>query len=399
MTTRRFDPYDPEFIQDPYPTYARYRQSDPVHWGLPQAPGAEGCWYLFRAREAYAVLKDPRFRRRIGPPPMGDAESPFVRMSRHWLLSSDPPAHTRLRATVNRAFTARVAGSLRPQVARWADALIDRADGAMDLVRDFAFPLSFEVITTILGIDPDDRAAFRTWSSDIAEGINFRRADAETLVRASRGTEAMLAYFTDRVARRRAHPGDDLMSQLIAAETDDALSEEELMAMCIQLVFAGHETTVNWIGNAVLALLRSQEQLERLRAVPSLLPRAMGELLRYDASVQTAAARRPTEDVDVGGRRIRQAETVIAVLGAANRDPEVYAEPEAIRLDRAERTHRSFGVGIHACLGAFLAQMEAEVGVGRLLARAPELRLADRFVPTFREHVVLRGLNALCIEW
>ncbi len=399
----RFDPFHPAFVRDPYPVYRRYREADPVHWGLPQRPGAEGCFYLFGAREIEQVLRDPRFVRRM---PGADAKSgsapesqcAFVEMSKRWLLSCDPPNHTRLRTLVNRAFTAKVAQRLRSRMLQLARGLLDRQlpSGRIELIGDYAFPFSFAVITEILGVAPDEIEGFRRWSNAVGEGINFRAAERDTLARASEGTRALTDYF--RTALRRRSAGDDVLSTLVAArDQHDRIDDDELIAMCVQLIFAGQETTVNTIGNSMLALLQHPLQLARLRAQPELLGRAVRELLRFDASVQTAAARKPVQDVVVGGTRIPAGQPVIAMLGSANRDPEVFEDPETLDLGRTFPRSFSFGLGIHTCLGAFVARAEAEIAISTLLSGA-ELRLPPGSALEFRDHMVLRGLQRLPLE-
>jgi cytochrome P450 len=320
-------------------------------------------------------------------------------MSSRWLLSSDPPAHTRLRALVNKAFTPSVVEDLRPRVQQLADDLIAAAEraGTFDLIGDVAFPLSFTVITEILGVRPEDLDTFRKWSSTVGDGINLRQG-TQSIERASAATLSLMDYFRAVVADRRDHSRPDLISRLVEArDMHDRLSEDELLSMCIQLIFAGHETTVNHIGNGMLALLRHPEQRELLRRRPDLIDGAVNELLRLDSPVQTCAARKPIEDVEIGGKRVRAGEPVIAFVGAANRDPDVFPEPDRLDITRDGAAHLAFGTGIHACLAGALARMEGAVAIGTLLERLPDLRLVDAPLE-WRPHAVLRGLAALPVS-
>ena len=400
VSEQPFDPFDPSLIADPYPVYRAYRETDPVHWGPPQSADAGGCFYLFRAREIEQVLRDDRFVRRMPGTStdsvVPDAERPFVEMSRRWLLSSDPPDHTRLRQLVNKAFTAKVADRLRGFMRRVANELLDArlAHGHIELIHDYAFAFSFAVITEILGVHVDDHDDFRRWSNAVGEGINFRNATNDTFARASEGVEALTEYFRRALHERRT--GNDVLSELVAARDDSArIDDDELIAMCIQLIFAGQETTVNTIGNSVLALLRHPIEFARLRSNPELLSTAIPELIRFDAAVQTAAARKPKRDVVVGDKRIAAGQPVIAMLGSANRDPEVFPDPDALDLGRVFPRSFAFGLGIHSCLGAFLARAEATIAIAVLLERCGSITLAPGASLDFRPHAVLRGLQRL----
>lgn len=402
-TIERFNPYLPEFIHNPYPIYAKYRAQDPVHWGLPSAPGVPGCWYVFRYDDALTVLRDRRFRRKwipstakAAPRAVAKEQMAFLTMAEKWLLSSDPPDHTRLRALVSKAFSPRMLTALSARVQALADELVQELDQAesFDLIAGYAQPLSFTIIREILGVPKQDAALFQDWTAAVGAGINLRQG-SEVIELASQSVLQMLDFFRRLIADRRLRPCADLISSLIEArDRDDQLNEEELLSMCIQLIFAGYETTVNLISNGTLALLRNPAQRDLILQQPELIGKAVNELLRFDGSVQTAAARKPSEDIELGGKLVRAGEPVIAFLGSANRDPSVFPDPDRLDITRSTSQHLAFGFGIHACLGAALARMEGEIAIGTLFRRFPRLRLKD--VPLqWRSHAVLRGLERL----
>lgn len=399
----RFNPFLPRFTEDPYSFFSWYRARDPVHWGLPQSPGKPGCWYLFKYDDVSALLRDRRFVRRWPPAPnvppksQPNPQSLFQAVCDRWLFSLDPPDHSRLRSLVNKAFSPRIVVELRPRIQEIADSLLDRLADSFDLVNDYAFPLSFTVIGDILGVRPEDTQDFRMWSMAVGDGINLRQGE-EGIERANQGTAALLSYFRELVADRRRQPRADLISNLIEArDAGDKLSEEELLAQCIQLIFAGHETTVNHVGNGVLALLLHPEQLELLRQRPALIDSAINELLRFDSPVQTTAARKPVEDVELGGKLIRAGDPVIAFVSSANRDPAVFPEPDRLDITRSGMPHLAFGSGIHTCLAASLGRTEGAIAIETLIRRRPRLRLSGEPL-RWRPHAVLRGLPELRVH-
>ncbi len=391
-----FDPMAPEFVADPYPTYHRLRAEDPVH----QSP--RGFWVLTRYEDVVASLRDPRFGKealaafvaaRYGGLPPGVGLS---------MLDRDPPDHTRLRGLVNKAFTPRVVEVLRPRVRTIVDDLLDRVEGkgAMDLIEDFAYPLPVIVICEMLGVPVEDRDRFKEWGLDIARGLDgiMLPADSEVIRRSHASRSAIGAYFRELIAERRAAPRADLLSALIAAEeAGDKLSENELVATCILLLIAGHETTVNLIGNGTLALLRHPDQLRRLREDPGLIGSAVEELLRYDGPVQRTA-RVLSDDVTVGGRTIPKGGMVMPFIGAADRDPAQFPDPDRLDIARADNRHIAFGWGIHFCLGAPLARVEGQIAINTLVERLPGLALATD-IPQFRQSLTLRGLTSLPVSF
>ena len=391
-----FNPMDPAFVADPYPIYRQLRTEDPVH----HSP--MGFWVLTRYDDVVAALRDPRLAKeaiaafvaaRFGAP------VPITGLS---MLDRDPPDHTRLRSLVSKAFTPRVVEGLRPRVQQIVDGLIARAreKGSMDLIEEFAYPIPVNVICEMLGVPVEDHERFKGWSLDIARGLDsiLLPPDSEVPKRSVASRTALAEYFRELIAKRRASPRADLLSGLIAAEeAGDKLSENELLATCILLLIAGHETTVNLIGNGTLALLRHPDQLRRLRDNPALIGTAVEELLRFDGPVQRTA-RIPIEDVVIDGRTIAKGEMVMPFIGAADRDPVQFPDPDRLDIGRTDNRHIAFGWGIHFCLGAPLARVEGQIAINTLVQRLPKLALATD-TPRFRESLTLRGLASLPVQF
>jgi cytochrome P450 len=397
-----FNPLSPEFIRDPYPHYARMRNTDPVHLNV------HGAFVASRHAEVSLVMRDKRFGkdyvertiRRYGPKIM---EEPIFRSMSHWMLQQDPPDHTRLRGLVVKAFTARRVEDMRPRIQEVVEQTIDAviAKGHMDLIEDFAFRLPVTIICDMLGIPEEHREVFYKGSRDGGRILDPVPLSPEEIAQANTNNAMARMYFEQLFEMRRRNPGNDLTSQLIQAEeAGDKLSNEEMTANIILLFGAGHETTVNLIGNGLLALYRNPDQLALLKANPSLITNAVEEFLRYDSSVQLTG-RVALEDIeDLGGKRIPKGETVLCLLGSANRDPAVYPDrPDQLDITRPNVRPLSFGGGIHHCLGAQLARIEAEVAISTLLRRLPDLRLEDAQNPEWRPTFVLRGLKRLPASW
>ena len=331
-------------------------------------------------------------------------DEPVFRSMRHWMLQQDPPDHTRLRGLVVKAFTARRVEDMRPRIQQIVDETLDRIipQGNMDLIEDFAFRLPVTIICDMLGIPEEHREVFYTRLARRRPPARSGAADAATRSSEANAGNAMAAmYFQQLFELRRKNPGDDLTTQLVQAEEDGSkLSNEELTANIILLFGAGHETTVNLIGNGLLALHRNPDQLALLKAKPELITNAIEEFLRYDSSVQLTG-RVALEDIDdLGGKRIPKGESVLCLLGSANHDPAVYPDhPERLDITRPNVRPLSFGGGIHFCLGAQLARIEAEVAISTLLRRLPDLRLDDAVNPEWRPTFVLRGLKRLPASW
>jgi cytochrome P450 len=392
-----FNPFLPEFHADPYPAYRRLRERAPVY-RMPL-----GFYVLTRYDDVVLALRDPRFGRAGFEPLLASVYGePGQDALPSSMLFRDPPDHTRLRALVSRAFTPRVVEAMRPRIQAIVDGLLDRAakGGGMEVIADLAYPLPVRVICEMLGVPLDDQDRIKQWSSDVARALDTigLPGDDAVMRRGREGRAALGRYFHALLPERRAHPRDDLLSLLIAAEEQgDRLTEGELLATCVLLFIAGHETTVNLIGNGLLALLRHPAEADRLRADPGLLPAGIEELLRYDSPVQRTA-RISNADVEIGGQAMPAGTMVIAALGAANRDPAHFADPDRLDVGRADNRHVAFGFGIHYCLGAPLARVEGQIAIGSLLKRFPRLTLAtDR--PEWRESSTLRGLRALPVTF
>jgi cytochrome P450 len=397
-----FDPLSPEFIRNPYPYYERLRATDPVH--LTQ----HGMYLASRHADISLVLRDKRFgkdypermTRRYGPKIM---DEPVFRNFALTMLQQDPPDHTRLRGLVAKAFTARRVEDMRPRIQEIVDENLDRIipQGKMDLIEDFAYRLPVTVICDMLGIPAEHREMFHSGSRNSGRILEPVPMTPEEIKQSNAGQAMVKMYFDQLFDLRRKNPGDDLTTQLLQAEEDgNKLSHEELYANIILLFGAGHETTVNLIGNGLLALFRNPDQLALLKANPSLITNAIEEFLRYDSSVQMSG-RVTLEDIeDLGGKKIPKGESVLCLLGSANHDPAVYPDrPEQLDITRANVKPLSFGGGIHFCLGAQLARIEAEIAISTLLRRLPDLRLDDAENPEWRPTFVLRGLKGLPASW
>jgi cytochrome P450 len=399
--TPLFNPWSPDFIANPYPHYHRLREADPMHLT------SLGFRVASRHADVTAILRDKRFgkdfvgrmTRRSGPQVL---EEPVYRSMSHWMLQLDPPDHGRLRGLVNRAFTARRIEAMRPRIQQIVDELINRAEsqGHMDLIADFAFRLPVIVICDMLGIPEEHRAVFFTSSRANGRLLDLAPLDQAEIEEQNSYNMAMAEHFNRLFELRRRHPGDDLTTHLVQAEENaDTLTNEELTANVILIFGAGHETTVNLIGNGLLALYRHPDQLKLLKSNLSQMGSAIEELLRYDSSVQ-ATGRTALEYVgEVGGISLEKGQSVICLLGSANRDPAVYSDPDRLDISRLDVHPLSFGGGIHYCVGAQLARIEAEIAIATLLRRLPHLRLDDIEHPDWRQTFVLRGLNKLPASW
>jgi pimeloyl-[acyl-carrier protein] synthase len=396
---RELNVFAPELIEDPYPWYAAMRAEGIVSYSLPGLPNARAVM-LSRHADVQAVLRDPRFGRAgfrqnvanvIGEGPLADSYS-------LWFLFQDPPDHTRLRGLVSKAFTPRSVNNLRQKIDDLVEQLLDRQAGkaAFDLMGGLAYEVPVLVICELLGVPAADRGRFSEWSAALAKGLDILTIpDPDSVRRGNEAAAGLTDYFRQLVLARRTRPGDDLLSGLIAVEdAGQRLTTDELLATCVLLFFAGHETTVNLIGNGVLALLRHPDQLERLRQAPELMPGAVEEFLRYDSPVQRTG-RVALQDLELNGRTYYQGQRVNMLVGAANRDPDQFAEPDRLDITRSNASqHLSFAAGIHYCVGAPLARLEAQRAIGALLGRYPRLRLTDA-APVWRPTFVLHGLREL----
>ena len=387
----------PEFLADPYPLYQRLRAADPVHlspWG---------DWYLTRYADVTMALSDPRFCRESpgGPNPLSSEQrepTALDRMMTMWMIYRDPPGHTRLRGLVNKAFTPQMVEGLRPRIESIVGDLLDdvRDAGSMDIIADLAYPLPVIVISEMLGVPVADRGRLKGWSHRLAEALDT--GVTEDLARGVPVTVELTAYFRELATEKRAHPTDDLISSLIAAEAEgDILSEEELLATCVLILLTGHETTKNLIGNGLLALLRNPRQLQTLKDDPGSIKTAVEELLRYDSPVQKMS-RWTTESVKIGRTTVPKGQLVVSLLGAANRDPEQFPDPDRLDIARRDGAHVAFGRGIHTCLGAGLARIEAQIAIGAVLRRMPRLALQEDGL-AWQKTTSLRGLDRFHVSF
>jgi cytochrome P450 len=385
---------DPAFQNNPHPVYAQMRRTGPVR--RVRLPSGLYAWLVTRYDDARRALSDPRLSKSLHAVGSASGGQPSLTaaISRH-MLAVDPPDHTRLRRLVSAAFTARRIEALRPRIEEITKELLDALDGRdeVDLIDSFAFPLPIQVICELLGVPAEDRDAFREWSDDIVAGTMSGERLATSI-------QAMIAYIGRLLADRREHGGDDLLSGLVQVRDEgDRLSGDELSSMVFLLLIAGHETTVNLIGNGTWLLLADRGRWERLRADRTLLPSAIEEFLRYEGPVETSTFRVATESLEIGGVTVAAGDPVVVVLLSANRDEERFPGADEVLLDRPGNPHLAFGHGIHYCLGAPLARLEAQIAFTALLDRFPDLRLStapDELA--WRPGTLLRGLRELPVR-
>jgi cytochrome P450 len=390
---------DPEVLANPYPLYHRLRTEDPVHWD----PFLH-AWVVTRYADVVAVFQ--RFSAERTPSPaqlaaMGMAAlSPIAQVMVRQMLFLDPPAHSRVRSLAAKAFTPRRVERLRNHIEEIVDQLLDAVEkkGTMDVIADLAYPLPAIVTAELLGVPPSDRDQLKAWSEDFAEMLGNFQHNPDRFPRVLRSLEGMTSYFQAAVRRDRDNPKDGLIHALASAENDgDRLSEDEVIANTIVTMVGGQETTTNLIGNGVLTLLRHPRELDRLRADLSLIPSAVEELLRYESPSQHTARLAP-EDLELGGQQIRRRQAVIAVMGAANRDPERFPDPDRLDICRPDNRHVAFGWASHFCFGAPLARIEGQVAFEKLLRRFPNVRLRPGPL-TWRPNLGLRGLTTLPVAF
>jgi cytochrome P450 len=361
--------FDDEVKRDPYPYYARMSEVGPIM----RNPVFLGAWMVAAHGPALAALTD---HARFSSARLSGMQDRISAFDAPTMLNSDPPDHERLRGVVARAFTPRSIAALEPRLRQLTEEMLaPLGDGeAIDVVEQLAYPLPVMAIAELLGVSVDDRDSFRTWSNQLIAGTN-EMASEEQLAAASEGAEHLKDYFRSEIARRRREPGgDDLVARLVAANEGDVLDDAELLSSCVLLLVAGNETTTNLISNMALALGRHPEQRARVVADPALVPSAVEEVMRYDSPVQ-ATVRVPAVDVELAGAHVAAGEMVFVLLGAANRDPARFDQPGRLDVSRAPNPHLGFGHGIHFCLGAALAKLEARLALERLTAVAPDYEL------------------------
>ena len=397
-----FSFFGDQFIENPFPMFAMARSMGPV-LPVPFPYGGQKAWMVTQLEEAVLVLKDSKrftvdsnvvYPERALSQQEREFEAPgFLAQS---MIMVDEPDHRRLRGLVSKAFTPKYIQSLRPAIQQIADELLDRVQEReqMDLVQDYAYPLPINVISDMLGVPKKNQEKIRRWSEALATG---GVGDEEGLQRVHDFSD----YIVNLVAEKRRHPQDDLISQLIQAETEeDRLSEQELLSMVGLLIFAGHETTSNLIGIGTLVLLDHPEQLARLKADMSLIPSAVEELLRFNSPVVMPMPRFATEDIELGGQHIGKGDIVITALASANHDETLFPQAEELDIARELNRHIAFGQGVHICLGAPLARLEGDIAFTTLLKRMPNLRLnVPREAVTWRGSLNLRGLNSLPVAF
>ncbi len=374
--------------RDPHTFFAHLRSTEPIFYVEEMH-----AWMVTTYEDALFVLKDPRFTkdyRKIAQP---DETSQGMMESMRMLLQLDPPDHTRLRSLVSKAFTPRMIELLRPRIQEIASELLDAVEerGSMDLIIDFAYPLPITVISEMLGIPATDRHKFRTWTQAM---INMQEEEATS-------QEAFFSYIQALLEEKRVHPGNDLTTRLVQVEENgEQLDEIELVSMIFLLIVAGHETTVNLLGNGTLALLQHPNQLQLLRHDPTLITAAVEELLRYTSPVSLSDERWANEDIELHGKQIRKGEMVVAALISANADPHQFSAGDTFDITRRENQHLAFGKGIHFCLGAPLARLEGQIAFATLLQRLPNLRLAGEAEQlTWTRNPMLRGLRSLPVTF
>ncbi|MEU5320472.1 cytochrome P450 [Streptomyces sp. NPDC021056] len=396
-----FDPWDPAFLADPYPSYADLRGKGRVHFYEPTRQ-----WLVPHHADVSALLRERRLGRtyqhrfshedfgRTAPPA---EHEPFHTLNDHGMLDLEPPDHTRIRRLVSKAFTPRTVEQLKPYVSRLAGELVDQLvqKGGGDLLTDVAEPLPVAVIAEMLGIPEADRAPLRPWSADIC-GMYELNPPQDVAARAVRASVEFSGYLRELIAERRETPGDDLISGLIAAhDEDDRLTEQEMISTCVLLLNAGHEATVNATVNGWYALFRNPDQLAALRADHTLVPSAIEELMRYDTPLQLFE-RWVLDDIEIDGTTIPRGAEIAMLFGSANHDPAVFQAPEKLDLARKDNPHISFSAGIHYCIGAPLARIELAASMTALLEKAPALALAAE--PERKPNFVIRGLEGLAVE-
>jgi cytochrome P450 PksS len=399
------DIFSEAFRANPYPAYQQLREAAPVF--QVQIPNGPDFFLVSRYRDVFALLKDERFVKNRASilsaepfvaqplaPNMPEVLAPLA----NTILDMDGADHARLRSLIHKGFTPRFVENMRPRIQTICDTLLDAVQekGEMDFISSYAFALPITVIAEILGVPVEDRDQFRAWSRVLVTA-NLGDSSPERL---GPITE-FVNYIIDVIAQRRAAPKDDLISALVQIEeAGDKLSQDELVSMVFILLVAGHETTVNLIGNGTLALLRQPDQFEKLKNNPSLTKTAVEELLRYDSPIQLATERYATEDLEIAGVRIPKGAMVLGGLGSANHDPEQFANPGMVDVTRADNKHVAFGQGVHYCVGAPLARLEGQIAFTTLLRRLPNLHLTvDPETLAWRSSLFLRGLDEMPVAF
>ncbi|MGA9508446.1 MAG: cytochrome P450 [Candidatus Sulfotelmatobacter sp.] len=391
---------DPEVLANPYPLYEKLRRHDPVHWD----PFLH-AWVVTRYADVVHVLHHFSADRTPTPEQLSalnlSALNPIAEIMVRQMLFLDPPDHTRLRTLASAAFTPRRAEQLRAHIQEVMDTLLDAVvpKGSMDVIADFAGPAPAIVTAELLGVPASDHAQLKEWSQDFAEMLGNFQHNPDRFSRVLQSVENLSSYFRSAMREQKAHPREGLVQAMMNAEIEGArLTEEEIIANLIVTMVGGLETTTNLIGNGVLTLLRHPVELDRLRADFSLIPGAVEELLRYESPSQHTARLAPA-DVELGGKRIKKRQAVIAVMGAGNRDPERFPEPDLLDLARKNNQHLAFGWAAHFCFGAALARLEGQIAFSTILRRLPGLKLNAQGPLVWRHNLGLRGLTSLPVQF
>jgi pimeloyl-[acyl-carrier protein] synthase len=390
---------EPEVLANPYPLYHRLRSEDPVHWDR-----FLQTWVVTRYNDVVTVLNSFSADRTPTPEQLSSmglsALNPIATVMVKQMLFMDAPAHTRLRGLASAAFTPQRVAALRSHIQEIAEDLVDKVQdrGRMDIIADFAAPLPAIVTAEMLGVPTEDHVNLKKWSADFAEMLGNFQHNPDRVSRVLASTNNLVTYFQEAIRGMREHPKEGLIHSFMTAEVDgDRLSEEEIVANCIVTMVGGQETTTNLIGCGLFTLMRNREQLQRLLDNQDLIPSAVEELLRYESPSQHTG-RIAREDVDLGGKQIRKGQAVMAIMAAANRDPERFPDPDRLILDRKDNKHLAFGWSSHFCFGAPLARMEGQISFEVLLRRLKNLELAPGPL-TWRENSGLRGLTALPVTF
>jgi cytochrome P450 len=385
---RQFNPVSPELLKDPYPTYAAYREADPVHWGKATLTTIPGSWYLFRHGDNSDVLSDGKLFAN-DPATVGMQESvpeafkPVAYIFQHWLGGMDPPKHRVLRAALAKAFTPRRITALEPGIVEITQDLIAtataRADGLLDVRADLAFPLPMAVVGAALGVAKGDWTLFQGWSADVTNAVDHA-GEPGYADKGARAIKAMADYFADLVDQRKKSPGDDLLSAMLAAAREEGkeIEEFDIIAIATELGVAGHETTANSVTKAVLGMLEQPGSWAEFVELPeAAVGPALEELLRFTTPVQRQRWRWATADTVIGDKPVKRGESIVSLLGAANRDPEVFENPDVIDLGRQSGKHLTFGIGTHFCIGSHLARLELRLALRSLATVLPKIELVE----------------------
>lgn len=393
------NPLLPEFLEDPYPIFRKMREGAPVCWSEKSK-----YWMVTSYDDVRAILGDMHYEKQLHKWKQVNPlvkllpdVSPLLKSRSAWMLNQNPPDHTRLRGLVNRAFTPKMVAEMRPHIQEIADKLIDGLAGKseFDLVSEFAFVLPVTVIAEMLGVPKEDREKFKKWSNAMTDTLE-PSPNLDLFKKANQANIELFEYLRPLVAQRRREPKNDLISALVQAEDEGSkLTEDELLANCVLILVAGHETTVNLIGNTARCLLQHPDQWEMVKSNPDLVPGAVGEVLRFEGPVQVTR-RLAGEDMELHGKKIKDGDMMVLFMGAANRDPEQFPDPDRFDITRDTKKHLTYGHGIHHCLGSSLADAEGQVALSTIIKRMPDLRLLPQTIE-MRQTFALRGAKQLMV--